>query len=306
MRYRAYGLSIESELALPELLPASAGGRPDVVIRLGTVGPRPPAAECENHAYAVAPDTVCFSWEVVGAFQVSNGAEIVVEPIAGADEDLVRLPLLGSVFGVLLHQRGLLPLHASAVAVDGRAALFLGSKGEGKSTTAALLYGRGHAVVSDDISAITFDRDGRPLVWPAFPQLKLFDDAAAGALGDDPERLPRLAALIEKRARRSDDRFPDAPVPVAAVIVLGDGPVVALTRLAPMEAVSELVGSSIAGRFGRDLLDGADAVDHFRRCTDLLRAAPAHRLARPRDLGGLGAVAEAVEGLLRQPAGALR
>ena len=39
----------------------------------------------------------------------------------GASSRNVRVFLLGSAFGALLHQRGLLPLHANAVEVDGRA-----------------------------------------------------------------------------------------------------------------------------------------------------------------------------------------
>jgi len=299
-RYRAYGLVIASDLHLPELLPGGDGAA-DVVIRLGAVDHRPPPRRTDGAAYAVSPDEVCFFWEQVGAFQVRNGSEIVVESLPGAEEQLIRLPLLGSVIGVLLHQRGLLPLHASAVAIDGNVAVFLGCKGEGKSTIAAALYRRGHAVLSDDIVGIKVETAAPALAHPGFPQLKLFDDAVVGSLGTDPKTLPRLATIIDKRAQRVDARFPADPLPVAAIFALDDGPNIELSRFGIADAMTTLVGSSIPGRFGRDLLDGAGAVAHFRRCTDLLRATRAYRLARPRALADLDAVARAVESRMRVP-----
>ena len=44
----------------------------------------------------------------------------------------VRAYLLGTAIGALLHQRGLLPLHASAVEVNGRAVAFIAPAGHGK------------------------------------------------------------------------------------------------------------------------------------------------------------------------------
>ncbi|MGE3267918.1 MAG: serine kinase [Chloroflexota bacterium] len=302
-RYRAYGLALHSEIPLPELSPGSSD-QPDITIRIGAVSREPAPTDPATFAYYASPDEVCFHWEIVGAFQVRAGREIIVQPVAGVEDALLRLPLLGSVFGVCLHQRGLLVLHASAIDIHGSASIFLGTKGQGKSTTAATLYGRGHPLLADDIVALDMAQPERPCVLPGFPQLKLFDDAAASSLGDDPAQLPRLASVIEKRARRAPDGFPTEPLPPNALYVLADGPALAIDRLSPQDAICELLGSTIAGRFGRALLDGIDAVTHFQRCVNLLRCAPLYRLSRPRDLALLGGVADAVERQARTPAAA--
>ena len=299
-RYRAYGISIDSELALPEL-PDGVAGPSDVVVRLAPVANRPSGRPLANHAYDVSPSRVRFFWPEVGAFEVRDGRVIVIDPIPGVEERLIHLPLLGSVFGILLHQRGLLVLHASAVAIAGQVAIFFGTKGQGKSTTAASLYGQGHALLSDDVVVVDVQCPGVPMVIPGFPQLKLFNDAAAWTLGDDPERLPKLATIVEKRARSAADRFPAGPLPLAAIFALDDGETVSVMRLTPHDAICELVGSSIPARFGQELLAGAEAVKHFEDCVSLLKSTPVSRLSRPHELSALRAVAEVVEQQLRQP-----
>ena len=84
-------------------------------------------------------------------------AEIVAEPRQGVPDSNVRLFLLGSAMGALLHQRGLLPLHTNAVEVGGRAFAFMGKSGAGKSTLAAWFHDRGFRIVADDVCVVGFD-----------------------------------------------------------------------------------------------------------------------------------------------------
>jgi hypothetical protein len=107
---------------------------------------------------------------------------MIVEPLPHVDEHVLRLYLLGPALGVLLQQRGLLVLHASAVAIGERVVAFVGESGWGKSTTAAALERRGHTVVADDVCALHLRGSEDPLVFPAIPRLKL-DAAPALARG---------------------------------------------------------------------------------------------------------------------------
>jgi ATP-dependent phosphoenolpyruvate carboxykinase len=80
---------------------------------------------------------------------------------------------LGGVLFSVLYQRGLFVLHASGVNIGGNVVAFLGLKGQGKSTMAATLYGRGHSLVSDDMLAIQIDGDNGPMAIPGFPNFKI-------------------------------------------------------------------------------------------------------------------------------------
>jgi hypothetical protein len=291
--YRAYGLTIQSALCLPELVP-TAEASPDVRIRLGPVEcPLLKDGGIEENFHLVEND-VCFWWEQVAAFRVRQGSEIIIEPVLGAEERLVRLPLLGVVMAVLLHQRGALVLHGSAVALDGQAVVFLGGKGYGKSTTAASLYRRGHDFLADDIVAVDLSSTSEVLVFPGFPQMKLWPEASS-ALGDDPELFPQLAPNYEKRARGIHERFSDQITPIHGIYALDEGLTLAVSRMAPGESLQTLIANSYVARFGRQMLQNREGSSHFAQCIKLLQRVPVWRLARPRSLQLLGETACLVE-----------
>jgi serine kinase of HPr protein (carbohydrate metabolism regulator) len=86
--------------------------------------------------------------------------------------------------GALLLQRRVLPLHGSAVAVNGKAIAFVGESGAGKSTLASAFLGRDYPLLSDDVIPVRFSIDGDPHVAPAYPQQKLWQESLNG-LGMD-------------------------------------------------------------------------------------------------------------------------
>src|SRR5262249_55064163 len=129
--------------------------------------------------------------------------------------------LFGPVLGWVLRLRGGVPLHASAVALDGRGVVFLGPGGAGKSTLAAALVLTGAELVSDDLVPI-LEEDGRISIVPASPSLRLWPESVAMLFGDA-EALPRLSPAWDKRGldvRRHGLRFREQAVDLAAVYVL--------------------------------------------------------------------------------------
>ena len=68
----------------------------------------------------------------------------------GTDPLDIRLFLMGTPWLALAVQRGLLPLHASAVRAGGDVHAFGGGDGAGKSTLVAALSNNGHAFFADD------------------------------------------------------------------------------------------------------------------------------------------------------------
>lgn len=178
--YEVYGLVVESELELPELVPA-AGRIPDIRVRFGEV---PEALDqVVNRWYwcEATKNEFLFTIDGIARYHVLEGRQIIVERRLDGegsvpDADL-RLWLLGSAFAAILHQRGLLPLHVSAVKAPSGVWAFTGPSGEGKSTLAGLLNRRfGWELVSDDVSVVDPDCSS-PVIYPGPRKLKLWEDA---------------------------------------------------------------------------------------------------------------------------------
>jgi hypothetical protein len=296
--YVAYGLGVQSTLPLPELQ-VGAGAAGDIVIREGPVDQALPGLQLDENGYHITPNEAYIRWRGYGTYRVRDGREIVIDRAPEADERTIRVPLLGMCLALLLVQRGLLVLHASAVVCAGGAVAFVGEKGYGKSTMAATLFGRGHPLITDDVLAIDDSSQAGPaLALPGFPQFKLLPEAVVSALGEDPARLPRLATPYDKLARAATERFAQAPVPLRAVYVLAEGPAPAVRPFTREEATIQVIAHSLAGRYGSFLLRGSAASAHLRRCADLARNVTVQRLERPFALSLLPAVAHLLE---RQP-----
>ncbi len=277
--YQAYGLQIRAATAFPELPPGA--GVADVCIRHAPLARLPSEAFEDGRRFASSDGVARLDWQGRVAIEVRDGREIVVDR-QDAGAAWVRQCVLGPALGVLLHQRGLLVLHASAVAVGGLALVLLGHKGRGKSTTAAALHLSGHPLLADDLVVVD-ESGGRPVVRPGFAQMKLRTDAAA-ALGVPPDALTPFHPRIEKGVWMA--ALAPEPVPLGLLCALEWGGAPALTPLEGSAAFVALFPHAYALRFlGRA---GATAA-LFHGCARLAATVPLVRLTRPCALEGLAA-----------------
>ena len=281
--YTAYGLGIHSFLPLPELI--SEEQKADVLFRFGKVNGTNLETLDEGRSFKATSDEAYYYLESVGKFLVRGGREVIIDPSPGADERSVRLCLLGPIVALILHQRGRLILHASAVAVGDKAIVFLGGQGWGKSTLAAALHLRGHRMLADDVTAIRMDSVD-PMVLPAFPQFKLWPNSII-ALGDIPETLPVLHPDLSQRAFRVTSGFAGAPSPLKRIYVLAPGQHLGIESLGLREGLLELIRHSYAARFGNQLLQVTGIATHFKQCNRLVQNARLYRFRRPASLSTL-------------------
>lgn len=174
--YQAYGLSIHTDLVCPELpRHPHPGHDPDVTITslpqaTGTLRPLP------DRGYEVQPGYFQLDVPGVARYRVEEGRRILIQPQASASPEKVRLFLFGSTMGGLLYQRGLLPLHGSAVVTQWGVMIFVGPQGSGKTTLAAEFHRRGYQALSDDVCAVENTPHGLR-VLPALAQFRLRNDA---------------------------------------------------------------------------------------------------------------------------------
>ena len=160
MLYRIFDILIDSNIPLPEL-PEVTKGTARILFQLS--GQRPYNGSFDwRHHWRFSDGTVCISvartgkgycLRFPGLADFSTGdveADIVCHPCDDIPDETIRHLLLDQVIPRLLAHEGNTILHASAVAIDGRAIAFAGETGMGKSTLAASLHARGHPVLSDD------------------------------------------------------------------------------------------------------------------------------------------------------------
>lgn len=274
-RVRLFGLTIASEIPLPGLVPAPEKASVDVTICRGAVGTTPDLAFSD-----------------VGSFAVVGGREIIVDALPGVPDRNIRLFLLGSVMGLLLHQRGLFPLHANAVALDGKAIAVAGASGAGKSTLAAWFSRHGLNLIGDDVIALRSTPHGM-VALPGPPRVRLWRESL-DVLGLDSE------GLEPSYVQDVFDKW-DLPVPVGGaarealplegIYVLEDGVDIAIARLGGAAAAAALFDHTYRGAYVERI---GGAASHWRAVTSFCASIPVFSLQRPRDLSRLGALGRAV------------
>jgi energy-coupling factor transporter ATP-binding protein EcfA2 len=217
--YLISGLHVSSELELPGAIAEDAHARYiDVSIRRCAVPVTLDGATASGPTWEMAGEIFLLRVPRLARFRIAAGRDIAVEIEPGVTDRDAAGFVLGSAFGILLHQRGALVLHGAAVAKDGCAIAICGPSGAGKSTLAAALCRDGCTFVTDDICVVGLDASRLPMVLPDGRQLKLWKESI--------DRLD-LAELRGEAVRESFEKYyidpSDAraqPSPLSAIYVL--------------------------------------------------------------------------------------
>ncbi len=295
--FRAFGVNIASDIFFHEL--ETTEGVPDVRIVLGETPQEIPEALVSNDRYQAAANQFLLRAAQAGRYYVADGKRIVVEPDQAAEPRRIRLFLLGTAFGALLMQRGVLPIHGSAVEIKGQAAIITGTSGAGKSTLVAALRDRGSGFLSDDVSVVTIGEGNVPCVQPGYPQQKLWKDSADN-MGMDVSAFPTILSGMDKYAVAVDTGFCRNPIRLASIFELRaeNRPEAAMIRLAGPDKIAVLFRHT----YRRFLLAGLGLkTEHFRRCAVVSKQIQVCRLLRPSGKFSVAKQAQLVEELMAGP-----
>jgi hypothetical protein len=232
--YAIYRHHVQSEIPLPvEPVPPSENPMPDWVIRRASS--RSPILDldlpvvagifCEHGSpISLRSDVSDGHWiriSRVGLFHITSDFRCVhVYPDPDVDDQVLGLVLAYQISIFILYRLGYPCIHASAVVTPDGAAVFLGPKGQGKSTIAAAMLRNGTALLTDD--ALPLRKEGNRIYGvPSLPIMKLWADSATCALALH-EELPDLAPGFEKKLVTLDNRqrYADVPAPIRAVYVV--------------------------------------------------------------------------------------
>jgi hypothetical protein len=303
--HTVFGLRIRTDCPLPGLLAADSDSEVDVQILRGCrylsglsthrqerwydtryeAGERGPAiwrvrTGTHDHFRMVYPD----------------GSEFVVEgggthvwacwPDGATAEDTATY-LIGPVLGFILRLRSVTAFHASAVEIDGKCILLIGGAGAGKSTTAAAFTTLGHAVLADDIAALTEGGDGY-WIQPGYPRVNLWP-ASVGLLFGSPDTLPRISPLHPTWDKRylslaqEGYRFQSEALPLSAVYLLGERRLDLDSPYTESVIGAEAILKLVANTYANGLLSKELRAREFGVIGGLVGRVPVRRVVSPPD-----------------------
>ena len=292
--YRAFDMIIQSEFRLPELLPI-AERIPDLIVRkrkVDRIGPKLP----NLRTVEFSSEEQYLGFAKIGKYLVKNGNTVDVELDVEFAPDLVGFALLGPVMAVIVHLRGNLVLHGSAVTVGSSSVIFLGDKGAGKSTIAGSMISAGHRLLTDDVVAVNVDAAAGPVIYPGYPMIKVTDAALDAFQLSAVSLIPTQAEGYNKRRARIESEFSTLPTPVNRAYVLARGEAAAFEPLSPLQGFQALLRYSYMTRFGAEAVHGQVAAQHMRQCAKLASAIKITRLVTPNSLERLSDAVALVEG----------
>ena len=204
---------------------------------------------------------------------------------AVADSDILSY-LLGPVMGFILRLRGVTCLHASAVAVNGRAIVFVGDRGAGKSTTAMALGRLGYSIISDDLVPI-YRNAGITYGQPGYPRMRLRQPSLPMLSALNVELPPLPATQGQGRLHfeliSGHHQFQSEPLPIGALYLLADR---SADRNVPrVEAMSLPDGfmSIVANTYATRFLDRSMRAHEFQQLSQLVDQVPVRKLYPHRD-----------------------
>jgi hypothetical protein len=220
----------------------------------------------------------------VADFEIREGRQIRIWPAAGATQKDIEIILSGPAWATLCHQRGMLPLHASAIVTKEGITAFAGRSGAGKSTTAALLSSLGYDLVADDILPISFNRNSVPGAWPYLRRLKLHDEPII-ELGLTPtetvgDKLDKKKYFVRPKSA-GDDKWSRLGRLYLLEIDSSDSRA-SIDRIDGAEAVRALVDQTYHFSF---ILGSGRFRDHLAFCAQLASKIAIYRLRRPPSFG---------------------
>lgn len=341
--YRVFGGRLRSEWSFPGLPTGGIGGDPEdpdgtssPLYALRRATGRPGSADAPAGPELLGEESLGQNGKLLlhrvdGRLRLTHepGGTYEIHPDAGVIEwrpsapgepgEVTRSIVLARALPALLHERGMLPLHAGGVAAGGEAVGFMAPKGFGKSTLALMMAIRGASLLSDD--TLPLETEGEFRGWPGEGRLKVWDDAADQVGVTIPEQPPlarlgpsETASGAEKRKyllTLGDAPFLGAasrPRPVAALYLLVPSPAEEMPssdggrasptadpperlRLSAVDASLALVACAKIA----PLLHTADAPMLLERATRVAERIPVYAVRVPRGLSRLEAVADAVE-----------
>ena len=264
-RYRSAGFTLDSDFSFSRLLAdrTTDDEAAEIHFRIGELPPSGQGLTKRRKNFG---------------FTALEGRRVIVSVSTRDEPETVARAVLTGGLNAVAYQRGLLPLHASAIEVGQDCLAFCGESGVGKSTMAAALAQAGHPLLCDDLVVVHADHDGCPVVWPSIMRPKLTRhsmellDGAVTVLSPTSEWDMKAVTQVGRSASYRPRRL-------AAIYLFGTGEP-AMCRLSRLEAATMLFRCLR----NRDWIERAGtAVAVHRRWLELVSRIPIILVTPPRE-----------------------
>ncbi|HFE9702406.1 hypothetical protein LI038_11960 [Clostridium perfringens] len=175
--YKVYGLIVESDIEIPELLSIDKNeNKVDIKIKKDII-PKDVIEKIPSYSwFKYDVDSMVFTVKNIGSFYIYDGKNIIVQPSENADNQGIKTFILGTSFGMILLQRNKVAIHGGAILIGENAIILTGQSGAGKSTLTNAFRQYEYPFMADDVSS-TIELQDEIFIEPAYPQQKICRDA---------------------------------------------------------------------------------------------------------------------------------
>lgn len=282
-KYRVYGLNIESEIELEELVKIEDNqcNQIDVKIIYGKTNDKIKNQVKSNSWIGTDINDICVYTKDIAIYQIKNGNTIIIEPLKDKDNERIKSFLLGWSFGILLIQRKTIALHGSAISKGDKAIIISGKSKAGKSTLASAFNNKGYSFLSDDVVALDM-LNHNIFAHPAYPQKKVCKDVM-DTLGYDVNKY-KINRQNSQRIRYKvpvTDTFELKSVKVQAIfeIVVGnEDEDVSIEKIEGNKKINYILDNIYF--FGIESSLGTRP-DYFKKAIQLINNTPVYKIKRP-------------------------
>lgn len=281
--YQGFGLQIKSAIKFPELFPISQQEKAtDLTI---TIGQTPTKLEgqdvIQNRRYWAKHNEFLLHYPGLARYYVTNGNAVTLEPLQPIKWDATRLFLLGGIMAAVLHQRKVLPLHASSIKHRNGLILFCGVTGSGKSTLIAHLQTRGYSIFCDDICTIN---PKELAAYPSYPMLRMNELEMEHLTSQQFKKGAKVGLEDQKHNYYFHHMFSKQPLPILHIFLLKPDES-KLMGTQQIQSIPEKISELHFYTFRKTFLNGLGGKKEcFSTLTQLAQKIPIHKISFPQQL----------------------
>jgi hypothetical protein len=277
--YKAFGLQIASELELPGLFPHE--GKADATIRFGEV-PEQLQGEIKYRGVLYESNSEQFLLKVpnVAKYLIQGKNEVIIEKYNGVTEDELSLFTVNTPIGVLLHQRGFFPLHASAIEFNDVCVVFTGISGVGKSSILTAFQRHGYRVLTEEICSISLSENKVPYVHPGAAYVYLWRDVLE-YFDINSSQLKHRSNNPEKYKLPLNENYCDKLLPLKRIYILNTHNLseVKIEELKGQDKILPIRNNSYRKRIGISI---TNPIESFLNYSNICRHVIIKQIFRPR------------------------